>query len=73
MVRGQLLGYEADITETGDLAYRAVLSSDSIKTLNERPLDALIKEAAITSWLGPEKHAVLYPVRGQREWNLVLL
>ncbi|KAF7166261.1 hypothetical protein CNMCM5623_000018 [Aspergillus felis] len=59
--------------ETGDLAYRATFSRAQLSALNDPEVKALCEKQGVTAWLGPNKHAVFYPVRGGQEYNLVLL
>lgn len=58
---------------TGDLAYRATLSFDQLKALHDPIIDELCSRRSVTLWMGPFKHSVFYPVRGGKEFNLVLL
>ncbi|PVH79627.1 putative salicylate hydroxylase [Cadophora sp. DSE1049] len=71
--RAQILGYASDPKETGDLAYRAIFSTEKLRALNDERINKLISQNVATVWLGPNKHCVLYPVRGGEEYNLVLL
>jgi salicylate hydroxylase len=73
MVRGQLLGYISQPEETGDLAYRATIPRSCLEKLNDPALKSLIEERGQWLWCGPNKHAVMYPVRNKTEFNLVLL
>ncbi|KAB8254308.1 hypothetical protein BDV32DRAFT_157088 [Aspergillus pseudonomiae] len=59
--------------ETGDMAYRAVFPRKQLVALGDPEIDSLCSKTSVTAWLGPEKHAVFYPVRGGEEFNLVLL
>ncbi|GIK00073.1 hypothetical protein Aspvir_004088 [Aspergillus viridinutans] len=59
--------------ETGDLAYRATFSRAKLLALNDPEVKTLCEKQGVTAWLGPNKHAVFYPVRGGQEYNLVLL
>ncbi|KAI9373413.1 hypothetical protein BJX61DRAFT_382516 [Aspergillus egyptiacus] len=59
--------------ETGDLAYRATFKKDQLDALDDPKVNELCIKTAITSWLGPDKHTIFYPVRGGEEFNLVLL
>ena len=59
--------------ETGDLAYRATFTREQLEFLGDDKVNELLKKVAVTSWLGPEKHTIFYPVRGGQEFNLVLL
>ncbi|OQD90644.1 hypothetical protein PENANT_c001G04093 [Penicillium antarcticum] len=62
----------ADV-ETGDLAYRATFTREQLESLGDDKVNELIQKVAVTSWLGPKKHTIFYPVRGGQEFNLVLL
>ncbi|KAE8138848.1 hypothetical protein BDV38DRAFT_270371 [Aspergillus pseudotamarii] len=61
------------LIETGDMAYRAVFPRRQLEALRDPEIDSLCSKTSVTAWLGPEKHAVFYPVRGGEEYNLVLL
>ncbi|KAF4785643.1 hypothetical protein HER10_EVM0008315 [Colletotrichum scovillei] len=71
--RDQLLGAASPPVETGDLAYRATFPFDYLKALNDPGVDDLCARKLATVWMGPDKHTVFYPVRGGREFNLVLI
>lgn len=68
VVRDEVLGYHVDPSDTGDLAYRATFPKDRVEAL-----DSSLVEPSLRCWLGPEIHAVLYPVRNGNVYNLVLL
>ncbi|KAB8071827.1 hypothetical protein BDV29DRAFT_178503 [Aspergillus leporis] len=72
-VRDTIFSRPSPPIETGDMAYRAVFPREKLEALDDPEIDSLLKKAAVTAWLGPEKHAVFYPVRGGEEYNLVLL
>lgn len=72
-VRTAVLGAAVDPTPTGDMAYRATFSREQLEALGDEKINELCKKIAVTSWLGPEKHTIFYPVRGGKEFNLVLL
>ncbi|KAJ0158557.1 3-hydroxybenzoate 6-hydroxylase 1 [Colletotrichum tanaceti] len=71
--RAQLLQTPSPLIDTGDVAYRAVLPLEHLKALNDPGVDDLCAQNRVTTWLGPNQHAVLYSVRGGREFNLVLI
>ncbi|KAJ0303190.1 hypothetical protein COL516b_006702 [Colletotrichum fioriniae] len=71
--RDQLLGAASPPVETGDLAYRATFPFDYLKALDDPRVDDLCARKQATVWMGPDKHTVFYPVRGGREFNLVLI
>ncbi|KAJ5924865.1 hypothetical protein N7466_009052 [Penicillium verhagenii] len=72
-VRKILLGDSVSLIETGDLAYRAVFKREQLKALEDDQVTELCQKIGVTSWLGPDKHTIFYPVRGGEEFNLVLL
>jgi salicylate hydroxylase len=72
-LRDNILNKSSPPVETGDLAYRGIFSLAQLQGLNEPRLDELLSKKVMTTWLGPNKHAVFYPVRGGKEFNLVLL
>ncbi|RDW94229.1 uncharacterized protein DSM5745_01551 [Aspergillus mulundensis] len=59
--------------ETGDLAYRATIKRTELEALNDPAIHELCAQTSVTSWLGPDKHSIFYPVRNGEEFNLVLL
>ncbi|KAK2002223.1 FAD/NAD(P)-binding domain-containing protein [Colletotrichum falcatum] len=71
--RDQLLGSPSPAVETGDSAYRATIPAEHLKALNDSHLEELCARKQVTIWLGPNRHTVLYPVKGGRELNLVLI
>lgn len=72
-VRAAVLETPVFPAPTGDMAYRAVFSREQLEGLNDDHVNELCQRVGVTSWLGPEKHTVFYPVRGGQEFNLVLL
>ncbi|KAL4772949.1 hypothetical protein BDW60DRAFT_216166 [Aspergillus nidulans var. acristatus] len=72
-VRDAVLDIPTTPQETGDLAYRATLKRTQLEALNDPEIDDLCGQTAVTSWLGPDKHTIFYPVRQGEEYNLVLI
>ncbi|KAJ5295681.1 hypothetical protein N7508_010502 [Penicillium antarcticum] len=72
-VRNAVLKTPVSPVETGDLAYRATFTREQLESLGDDKVNELIQKVAVTSWLGPKKHTIFYPVRGGQEFNLVLL
>lgn len=68
-----VLGHHLSPEETGDLAYRATFSRKQLLALGDEDVNKLLDETSLHVWLGPGKHAVFYPLRGNTEYNLVLL
>ncbi|GAM82306.1 hypothetical protein ANO11243_002850 [Dothideomycetidae sp. 11243] len=59
------------LMSSGDMAYRILLSSSSLK--DDKELEALVRPHEVRYWMGPELHAVSYPLRGGEMFNLVLI
>ena len=55
------------------MAYRATFSKQQLLGLGNEKLDNLISKPEVNCWIGPNAHAVLYPVKGGTLYNLVLL
>ena len=72
-MRECILGKKSDPHDTGDLAYRGILTLERILEMRDPRLLSMIEENGLTVWAGPDVHAVLYPVRDAKEYNLVLL
>ena len=72
IVRTFVLGKELNPVDTGDLAYRATIPKAHIDSLNNDELKDLLRPDQQKVWWGPDRHAVLYPVRGGEIFNLVL-
>ncbi|MAD87810.1 MAG: hypothetical protein CL912_33030 [Deltaproteobacteria bacterium] len=62
-----------DPQETGDLAYRGTFSKEKLLGLHNPRVADLCSRKSVTVWLGPDKHAVFYPVRSGQEFNMVLV
>ncbi|KZL71140.1 salicylate hydroxylase [Colletotrichum tofieldiae] len=71
--RDQFLRKPAQLNETGDVVYRAVLPLEHLEALNDPQIDKLCTENKVLMWLGPNQHTVFYPVRGGREINIILI
>ncbi|KAL2202288.1 FAD/NAD(P)-binding domain-containing protein [Sarocladium strictum] len=70
-LREQFLG-RADPPElTGDLAYRLLLPTAEM--LKDDDLRPLVEDPQVNYWVGPEKHAVNYVLKGGELFNMVLL
>ncbi|KAJ5238809.1 salicylate hydroxylase, partial [Penicillium chermesinum] len=72
-VRDVVLNRPFSPAATGDLAYRGTFSYAQLRALRNKRLDKLLQKSDTQVWLGPGKHAVFYPLRGQTEYNLVLM
>ncbi|KAG0157728.1 hypothetical protein PDIDSM_4913 [Penicillium digitatum] len=72
-VRGAVLGSPRSPVPTGDMAYRATFSREQLEALGDKKVKELCQKIGVTSWLGPEKHTIFYPLRSGKEFNLVLM
>jgi len=61
-VREQIIG-AAPVTYTGDASWRVVVRADDV--------DPQHRQRTVDIWVGPGKHAVTYPMRGDSLINLV--
>jgi salicylate hydroxylase len=57
--------------KTGDLAYRLLLDTEEM--LKDPELRPFVTDPQVNYWLGPDKHAVNYVLRGGKLFNMVLL
>ncbi|KAF2022177.1 FAD/NAD(P)-binding domain-containing protein [Aaosphaeria arxii CBS 175.79] len=71
-LRSHLLGHDSPPQETGDLAYRGTFSREALLALRDSGVNELCEQNIVTMWIGPESHAVFYPVRSSNEFNLVM-
>jgi 2-polyprenyl-6-methoxyphenol hydroxylase-like FAD-dependent oxidoreductase len=69
--REKLVGHVDPPHETGDIAYRILVSADDMKPHPE--LHELIHEPAINVWMGPNGHVVCYLLKGGNLYNIVAL
>jgi salicylate hydroxylase len=69
--REALVGHSDPPYETGDIAYRILVSADEMKKHPE--LHELLNEPAINVWMGPEGHVVCYLLKGGNLYNIVLM
>lgn len=70
LARPLLTGREDRPRDTGDVAYRILISGDRIRADPE--LANLITSPRTTSWCGPDAHIVGYPIRDGELYNLVV-
>ncbi|PGH13603.1 hypothetical protein AJ79_03596 [Helicocarpus griseus UAMH5409] len=68
--RSSVLGGPSVPIPTGDLAYRIVLRSED---LTDPGLQEFVKIPRVCLWVGPECHAIFYPVKNNTMVNIVLL
>ncbi|KAA8909281.1 FAD dependent oxidoreductase [Sphaerosporella brunnea] len=69
--REALLGRADPPRRTGDLAYRLLLDTQAM--MADPDLAEMVKRPQVNYWLGPQKHAVTYALRGGTQLNIVLL
>lgn len=69
-VRDIINGVPIEPQDTGDVAYRILVP---VEPLLADPATAhLVKEPWATHWIGPEAHAVGYPLRGGELYNIII-
>ncbi|KAL1651216.1 hypothetical protein SLS58_000554 [Diplodia intermedia] len=66
-----LLGREDPPVQTGDLAYRLLLSTKEM--MKDPELRGFVEDPQVNYWMGPDAHAVNYVLRGGELFNMVLL
>ncbi|KAF2143096.1 uncharacterized protein K452DRAFT_15523 [Aplosporella prunicola CBS 121167] len=62
------LDASADIVDTGQAAYRIMLSRDVMAA--DASLLELVDSNAVTRWIGEKRHIIAYPVSGGQIYNL---
>lgn len=73
MCREYVLEHPAPPKETGHLAFRGTFSRKQLLALRDDKVDQLMEASNIQVWIGPDQHAVFYPLRDHTEYNLVLI
>ena len=73
LCREHVLEHPAPPKETGQLAFRGTFSREQLSSFQDPRVDELVKASNIQVWLGPDQHAVFYPLRDHTEYNLVLI
>ena len=71
VVRTQMLkqlGDEAEVSDTGQAAYRIMLSRDELR--HDPELLALIDGDAAVRWIGEKRHIIAYPVSSKQVYNI---
>ena len=69
-IRNIINGAPCDPVDTGDVAYRILVPAKPL--LDDPNLRHLITEPWATHWMGPEAHAVGYPLRGGELYNIII-
>ncbi|EME80243.1 uncharacterized protein MYCFIDRAFT_156029 [Pseudocercospora fijiensis CIRAD86] len=70
-IRDQLLRLkkiDAKIIDTGQAAYRIMLTRDQMK--NDPELLELLDSEAVTRWIGEKRHIIAYPVSSNQIYNM---
>ncbi|KAH8670647.1 hypothetical protein BGZ61DRAFT_537290 [Ilyonectria robusta] len=70
-LREEFLGKSDPPVLTGDLAYRLLLNTSEM--LKDPQLRPFVENPQVNYWVGPEKHAVNYVLKGGELFNMVLL
>ncbi|CRL22669.1 Aromatic-ring hydroxylase-like [Penicillium camemberti] len=68
--RAEFLGSNESPLPTGDLAYRIVLNTEIIE---DEDLKEFVSKPRVHLWVGPDCHAIYYPLRNNSMINIVLL
>lgn len=69
-VRDTINGDTIEPIDTGDVAYRILVPAAPL--LNDPEMRHLVSEPWATHWMGPEGHAVGYPLRGGELYNVII-
>lgn len=69
-VRDVINGSPMEPIDTGDVAYRILVPSGPL--LNDPSMRSFVTEPWAVHWLGPEGHAVGYPLRGGELYNVII-
>ncbi|KIW85712.1 hypothetical protein Z517_01104 [Fonsecaea pedrosoi CBS 271.37] len=69
-VRNIINGTPVDPQDTGDVAYRVLVPAEPLR--NDPETRHLFDNAWAMHWLGPEAHAVGYPLRGGELYNIII-
>lgn len=69
-VRDIVNGEPCEPRDTGDVAYRILV--DAKKVLEDPKTSHLVTDPWATHWIGPEAHAVGYPLRGGELYNIII-
>lgn len=62
------LGITANVEDTGQAAYRIMLTRDQMK--DDPELMELLNGDKVTRWIGPRRHIIAYPVSNKTIYNL---
>lgn len=62
------LGETADSKDTGQAAYRILLTRDQVK--HDPELVALLDADTVTRWIGEKRHIIAYPIHNKEIYNI---
>jgi salicylate hydroxylase len=62
------LGETADVKDTGQAAYRIMLTRDQMK--DDPELLALLDADSVTRWIGEKRHIIAYPIDSKNIYNI---
>ncbi|CAF4470172.1 unnamed protein product, partial [Rotaria sp. Silwood2] len=68
-----LNGQVDQVRETGDAAWRAIISAEKIHATKDASLIEALNNPVVLRWMGPNGHIMSYPIRNHHFLNLVLL
>ncbi|KIL63956.1 hypothetical protein M378DRAFT_1045909 [Amanita muscaria Koide BX008] len=71
IVRPCLVDGPDTLTQTGDAAFRATISTEGFE--NDPELKVFVDHPGLTVWMGPNQHVVGYNLRGNKIYNLVMV
>jgi len=69
-VRNAINGMPIEPVDTGDVAYRILVPAKPL--LEDPEMRHLVTEPWAVHWMGPEGHAVGYPLRGGELYNIII-
>jgi salicylate hydroxylase len=61
------------VRETGDAAWRVIVSAEQIYATKDAGLIEALESSVGLRWMGPDGHIMCYPIRNHRLLNIVLL
>jgi salicylate hydroxylase len=75
-IRKKMLALHGDVDrvrETGDAAWRVIVSAEQIYTSKDIGLIEALENSVGLRWMGPDGHIMCYPIRNHKLLNIVLL
>ncbi|KAL5423527.1 hypothetical protein PMIN04_003800 [Paraphaeosphaeria minitans] len=64
----QVLGETADVKDSGQAAYRIMLTREQLK--DDPELIKLLDADTVTRWIGEKKHIIAYPIHNKQIYNI---